>query len=57
MQLVKQVSLTKDIAACVQVDLKERIVGKVGILTYNSGFLLLFVFLNAKIKINHHTVH
>ena len=44
MQLVKQVSLTKDIAVCVQVDSKERIVGKVGFLTYHSGFLsLLFV--------------
>ena len=37
MQLVKQVSLTKDIAVCVQVDSKELIV-KVGILTYNTGF-------------------
>ena len=57
MQLVKQVSLTKDIAVCVQVDSKESIVGKVGILTYNSGFLPLFVCLNTKIKINHRTVH
>ena len=39
MQLVKQVSLTKDIAVYVQVDSKERIVGKVGILTY---FVCLF---------------
>ena len=57
MQLVKQVSLTKDIAVCVQVDSKELIVRKVGILTYNSGFLSVFVCLNTKTKINHLTVH
>ena len=39
MQLVKQVSLTKDIAVCVQVDSKERIVGKVVILIF---FVCLF---------------
>ena len=39
MQLVKQVSLTKDIAVCAQVDSKERFVGKVVILTY---FVCLF---------------
>ena len=45
MQLVKQVSLAKDIAVCVQVDSKELIVRKVGILTYNTGFTSPFVCL------------
>ena len=47
MQLVKQVSLTKDIAVCVQVDSKERIAGKLGILTY---FVCLFEHKNQNIS-------
>ena len=52
MQLVKQASLTKDIAVRVKVDSKERIVREVGFLTYHSGFLsLLIVCLKKKIII------
>ena len=52
MQLVKQASLTKDIAVRVKVDSKERIVREVRFLTYHSGFLsLLIVCLKKKIII------
>ena len=51
MQLVKQVSLTKDIAVRVKVDSKERIVREVGFLTYHSGFLSLFICCLFKKKI------
>ena len=42
MQLVKQASLTKDIAVRVKVDSKERIVRKVGFLPILDFYLCLF---------------